>query len=232
MKNVQLLKQIMSTIKQPLLITGGCSLGDPKEPDYKNSIIVWPIVISKILNIKLLNVAKQGASNDYIENIIFDSILQNYKKYDIQVMVLWTGSDRVNVFDTNTYPENHQNYDQKKILNKTFRNIKSLDFICRQFNIPCYHRIGIGFENSDELNKWLTEHPMLKEFNLSLFEIISGRWSSAGEGAHAQWVLENGHPNQDGQNAIAQMFIDTMNNIPLGTLDTQSKSIEDNFIYD
>lgn len=219
-------------IKEPLLITGGCSLSDPEESDYDNGTIVWPIVVSKILNIKLLNVAKKGCSNDYIENTVFDSILKNHKKYDIQVMVLWSGADRINVFDTDTYAGDRQNYDQKKILNKTFRNIKRLDLICRYFNIPSYHRIGVGFENNDELNEWLTEHPMLKEFNLSLFEILSGRWSSKSEGAHAQWVLDKGHPNQDGQNAIAQMFIDTMNNIPLGTLDVQSKSIEDNFIYE
>ena len=225
--------------KEPLLITGGCSNSDQACTDYDIGVTVWPTLVAKTLSMELLNVAKIGASNDHIENAVFDAILENHEHRDIRVMVFWTGSNRVNLFDEQTLSEDKYelfHFDQKNVINKSFRNIKRLDQVCRSLNIPCHHRIGIGFASnthlSEDLLEWLRNHEALKEFNFSYYEAFTGRWSSKNEGAHANLALETGHPNQKGQDDIAQMFIDTMNNIPLGTLEIQPDLIEDNFIYD
>ena len=89
--------------KKKLLITGGCSnssniqFGGGLVKDYiKDNIFTWPTLVAEKLKIKLLNVAMGGASNDYIENVIYDAIIENKDKYDCTVMVFWTAGQRIN----------------------------------------------------------------------------------------------------------------------------------------
>ena len=82
-----------------LLITGGCSNSDPNYVPYQaNHIMTWPKIVSVENGWDLLNVARQGASNDYIENTVYDAVLNNLDK-DLIVMVFWTEACRFNLWD-------------------------------------------------------------------------------------------------------------------------------------
>ena len=139
-----------------LLITGGCSITDQKTKDYlyEGGVITWPTKVADYMESELLNVAKRGRGNDYIENTVFDAILENHDKYDCTVMVYWTEAYRVNLFDSITlwdYSRGNQNeltYQgicQRDAINKSFRNMRRTKLVCDSFNIPCYHRLNQGF---------------------------------------------------------------------------------------
>jgi len=82
-----------------LLITGGCSNSDPNYAPYQtNHIMTWPKIVSVENGWDLLNVACQGASNNYIENTVYDAVLNNLDK-DLIVMVFWTEACRLNLWD-------------------------------------------------------------------------------------------------------------------------------------
>ena len=56
-----------------LLITGGCSITDQRTKDYEGGVITWPTKVANYMESELLNVAKRGRGNDYIENTVFDT---------------------------------------------------------------------------------------------------------------------------------------------------------------
>lgn len=209
-----------------ILITGGCSFTDQRTPDYlhEGGVVTWPTKVADYMESKLLNVAKRGKANDYIENTVFDAILENHDKYDCTVMVYWTEAYRVNVFDTITlwdYSEKQnrltdKNISQKVAINKSFRNMRKIQLVCDSFNIPCYHRLNHGFhakvKDQEDVYHWLVDHPAIAEFNLSYAEVLAGRLSNHNDKDKHQWqTLPGAHPNQKGQDEIANMFIDTMN---------------------
>ena len=229
--------------KEKLLITGGCSnssniqFGGGLVKDYvKDNIFTWPTLVAEKLNMNLLNVAMGGASNDYIENVIYDAIIENHDKYDCTVMVFWTSGQRINFFDHQTIMDysDHlssnarelwNNVDGKKVINKSFRNMKRTKFLCEYYKIPLVQRISLGFlfeSQWDCLKTWVQRHPDIKELNLSWQEVYFGRWSSNrywqevyfGKWSRSQMIskfIVGSHPNQDGHKLIAQMFIDSLN---------------------
>jgi len=218
--------------KESLLITGGCSnsadiqFGGGFVKDYiKNNILIWPKIVAEKLNMKLLNVAMGAASNDYIENAIYDAIIENQDKYDCTIMIFWTSAHRINLFDQNTIWDysNHLSDDShklfkkhinaKKVINKSFRNMKRTKFICDYYKIPLVQRISLGllFEPQwDGIKNWVKHHPDIKELNMSWPEVYAGRWSSKYYNK-SDIETEGLHPNQNGQKLIAQMFIDSLN---------------------
>tara|TARA_B110000977_G_C11088522_1_gene495760 strand:- start:5933 stop:6634 length:702 start_codon:yes stop_codon:yes gene_type:complete len=230
-----------------LLITGGCSITDQKTNDYlyEGGVFTWPTAVADYMESKLLNVAKRGRGNDYIENMIFDAILENHDKYDCTVMVYWTEAYRVNLFDTDTlwdYSRGNQNelmYQgicQKDAINMSFRNMRRLKLVCDSFNIPCYYRLNQGFhakvKGQEDVYDWLADHPAITEFNLSYAEVLSGRLSNHNDKNKHQWqTLPDAHPNQKGQDEIAKMFIDTMNGTILDDIEPTPLLI-DRFVYD
>ena len=232
-----------------LIITGGCSVGDQECKDYKTEggVTVWPTLLSELTNTKVLNVSKQGMGNDYIENTVFDAILKNKDKYDCTVLVYWTESLRINLFDTHTNMEikkiicdsetdicvSSLGYDPYTVINKNFRNMKRIQLICNKFNIKCYHRLVYGFSyGSEVLKKWLGNHPAIEEFNLSYFELVGGRWSNRNNHMIENNQLHGGHPNQKMQYEIANMFIDTMNDVNMERLEKPAEMPGRDFVYD
>ena len=131
-----------------LIITGGCSMGDQECSDYKTEggVTVWPTLVNEITGTEVLNISKQSMSNDYIENVMFDAILENKDKYDITVLLYWTELQRINIFDQDTdfqYTDRHApnplsfyGFDEKTAVKQSFRNIRRTQTICDAFNIP------------------------------------------------------------------------------------------------
>ena len=197
-----------------LLITGGCSFTDPNFPSYKeHNVEVWPNIIEKNSDRLLLNVASYGASNDLIENKIFDAVTK-YSEYDCLVMVLWTNAYRVNVADDWRYhtilPNDYNIEDTdlkflKKVFEKFFRNMKRTKFLCEHYGFQWQFRSGsMGNEKLyiNYLEEWLKNHPIQEEVNMAWDEIIYGCISSFSE----ECYLPCWHPNQIGHERIANMF--------------------------
>ena len=223
----------MYMTKESLLITGGCSnsadtqFGGGFVKDYiKNNILIWPKIVAEKLNMKLLNVAMGAASNDYIENMIYDAIIENHNKYNCIVMIFWTSGQRINLFDQDTIWDfvNFTNTDHnknkklkkinvKKIINKSFRNMKRTKVLCEYYKIPLVQRVSLPLLHEphwEDVKTWAMDHPDINELNLSWPEIYNGRWSSKYY-KKSDIVSKELHPNQNGQKLIAQMFIDSLN---------------------
>lgn len=228
-----------------LIITGGCSMGDQECSDYKTEggVTVWPTLVNEITGTEVLNISKQSMSNDYIENVMFDAILENKDKYDITVLLYWTELQRINIFDQDTdfqYTDRHApnplsfyGFDEKTAVKQSFRNIRRTQTICDAFNIPCYHRLAFGLTgNTSCSGEELGINAMIEEFNLSYFELYSGRWSNRHNDNIAQNQLHGGHPNQQMQYEIAHMFIETMNGNELFELEKPSEMPVRGFVYD
>lgn len=89
-------------MQKRLLIAAGDSNTDADYWAYKpNNIKLWPELVAEKKGYDLINVARSGFSNAWIENSIFDAVMEN-KDRDIVVMVLWTAPERLNVFDLDT----------------------------------------------------------------------------------------------------------------------------------
>lgn len=91
--------QAMSTTKK-LLIVGGDSWTDKNGTYYIDNGInqVWPDYVAEILDFDLLNVAKEGMGNEYIQGKVIDAIEENIDR-DIVVMVNWTCMNRLTPWD-------------------------------------------------------------------------------------------------------------------------------------
>jgi len=201
-----------------LLITSGCSNTDFKYHSYiKHGINVWPNIVAEHNERSLINVASYGASNDLIENTIFDTVTK-YKNHDCVVMVLWTDIRRLNIADDwshktllpNDYEVEYKNLDfYKAMFKKFFRNMRRTKFICDYYGFPCYFRHG-GWQTIKDRNivssirDWLKNHPIQEEMNMSWMEILYGCIAFPNE-----YFLEN-HPNNIGHQRIANMFITEM----------------------
>jgi hypothetical protein len=192
-----------------LLITGGCSFTDSKYPSYKeHNVEVWPNIIEKNSDRLLVNVASYGASNDLIENKIFDAVTK-YSEYDCLVMVLWTNAYRVNVADDWRHRTiNIEDRDlkfSKKVFEKFFRNMKRTKFLCDHYGFQWQFRShGHGHHqfHTNYLEEWLKNHPIQEEVNMAWDEIIYGCTTSF----HSPFYLPCWHPNQMGHERIANMF--------------------------
>lgn len=202
-----------------LLITGGCSFSDSNFPVYiKNNVEVWPHIVEKNSDRLLFNVASYGASNDLIENKIFDAVTK-YKDYDCVVMVLWTDIFRVNLADewrhNSLFAHRDYNIKDKDIsffkamFEKFFRNMRKTKLICQHYNFPCHFRIGANGNNVfiksfiPQMEEWLKKHTIQEEMNISWMELLYGCTSSFSQDCY----LDDGHPNQIGHQRIANMFI-------------------------
>jgi hypothetical protein len=251
---------------EKMLIVGGDSNSDQGHPAYVDGVFTWPQIVADELGMKLFNVAKGGMSNDFIENIVFDAVLHHHDMFDCTVMILWTDANRVNVHDKRTFWRYSNNprttgpykmtddpiakhadmfeYDEifpSIAIDKSFRNMRRIKFVCDTLNVPIYQRLGLGFFKKnlhvhDEgvwsgMHDWVRDHSALKEFDLSFFEVMSGRWSTETEASTPDMRLKCDHPNQKGQNLIAQMFIDTMNGIPMKSTDVAPNNKFD-YVYD
>lgn len=208
-------------MKQKILITGGDSYSCWWRKGYKeNNILTWPDLIEKTSDRFLLNTATIGASNGLIENRVFDAI-QKYKNHDIVVMILWTDIYRINYADNwkhrTIFPRNYDIVEKdlefyKALYEKSFRSMRRTKFICEHYGIPWHFRSGSTCNPvytdkiflSALLEDWLSKHPIQKEMGMSWKELMYGCTSAF---PRELWMSVNDvHPNQHGQQRIADMF--------------------------
>jgi len=216
-----------------LLITGGCSFTE--ESYYKQfGVIAWPRIIADGIGLELLNVGRGGNNNQAIENQIIDAVNENLDRDPI-VMVLWTESTRLNVFDSKSIFLNEiespgvdifprvspLEYDYKA-LKHTLRTIwKTKNFVENTGN-KFFHTMGlhsvtriIKVNEKDLAETYLSE---LYQYN-KVIDKIRNDWYfnqldiplnifEFGINFSEDERLECGHPNQKGHEKIAEMFID------------------------
>lgn len=85
----------MSEVK--VLLTSGCSFTETEEGHTR----CWPLPLSEILQIPLVNYGKSSVGNQYIARTIIlgvEKLLQEYTAKDILVGVMWSGTDRHEVY--------------------------------------------------------------------------------------------------------------------------------------
>lgn len=216
--------------KKRLLITGGCSFTE--ETYYHQfGVMAWPRIISDGVDYDLLNVGRGGNSNDAIANQITDAVMEN-KDRDPLVMVLWTESNRVNYFDyrtafikipeiggSNIYPRVDTIDYSYYALRKTLRTMWKTKHFVESLGLQYFHSIGLhNVMNVVEIHlNHFKDHTLSKAHRYNqLMERIKQDWYFKELGfpirlfeiglIHEQ--LECGHPNQNGHEQIAEMFLD------------------------
>lgn len=141
--------------RKSLLITSGCSNTDPNYRVYTdNGITTWSKIVAEFLDMDHICLGKSGMGNDYITNSVIDTVLDNLDR-DITVMVLWTGPNRVNVFDFHHYVfpllSDHQGvenvYDFRELWKKSLEKYEGdyylkLDSHMLNFNLRCFWRLS------------------------------------------------------------------------------------------
>jgi hypothetical protein len=90
----------MSKSSKKLLIVGGDSWSDPKDPCYKVWDVkkIWPDVVASFLDVDIINVSRGGSGNSFIHGQVIDAIESNLER-DIIVMVNWSQAIRLVPFE-------------------------------------------------------------------------------------------------------------------------------------
>jgi len=223
---VKKLKKIhsMSTTRR-MLITGGCSftVHEPVIPYLEDKkIVAWPRIVAYELDMELVNLAVQGASNAFIENALTDAILK-YKNQNPVVMVLWSQPHRVNIndcftdgnFKLNNYKHvNHMPVSVDDwpytIAKSSLRSIWRTQNLAKQFGLDYMHHLGcwrlkesrISTLPKNTIYNQLQNDWYYKNLDFSMNEI---------EWGIVDWykpVPGDGHPDQWSHHKLAEMFID------------------------
>jgi hypothetical protein len=87
--------------------TAGAEMEYEMQPECKH--MAWPKILSDKIGVPHVNIAKSGASNQYIFRTTQDWVIENiiinkvYKPEDVFVTIMWTGFDRQEIYfhDTN-----------------------------------------------------------------------------------------------------------------------------------
>lgn len=200
-----------------LLIVSGCSNTEHEWYKDEFGIIAWPVIVAQELDLKLLNLARRGASNHYIENSIIDAVLK-YKDEDPLVMALWTDTKRLNGNDCYSYVDpkyNDQWIEFKDIedMEKPYTIVKcSLRSIWRtktivenlglryvdylgDFHIPNLTKGSLANAYKNIRSDWY-----FNNLNFTMREIESG-------GIDYTRIPIDGHPDQSGHEKIANIMI-------------------------
>ena len=158
------------------------------EIKYHEPFPIWPEIIAKKLNLKLVNLSKAGTGNDYMLGKALDYITKNKKKIE-KVIIAWSGWYRVDIeVDYNSPIIEDDNYQSVKnsaeeifynkypypnkisSINKFFRNVYLMQTVCETFNIDyrmiqsvpigstINFKIVIDEENYVPLAKQILEH--------------------------------------------------------------------------
>ncbi len=185
-----------------LIIASGCSYTDPYYPAYlEHNITTWPELVAKELDIEFINLAGQGAPNDYICNSVTDAIFE-YSDRDIIAMVLWTDSNR-------WYPCKGPKRLQKEdcLLTYQLRCMWRLNEFCKQQQVPLYQ----GHSTSPLACLRIHDRPSFL-FNNTYYN--PAYFGPQAPDSNMPWMADetyiipgDGHPNQKGQDWIAEYFL-------------------------
>ena len=129
-----------------ILLVSGCSNTDKNfesavHPEMDCSWPKWPELLAKKLDMECVNLAHNGACNEYIYSTILEYILKTKDKSQIGLVIpAWTQCQRKD------YQESHLGtWHQKRIdpdgdvfsfVRKDLRYMISLQLICKLYNIP------------------------------------------------------------------------------------------------
>jgi len=130
--------------------------------------MIWPEIVSNVVNIPVYNLGVYGAANDTIYRIAnyWLSILQ--PKF---VLMLTAPSARIELFDDYCYKifvpkDKHHGYFGKlyKTYNENYdlnyeKNIKLIQYICDQNNIPLYYKHFNEFNRLDNARDFQHQGP-------------------------------------------------------------------------
>lgn len=129
----------------------------------KKPFPIWPDLIAKELDLKLTNLSRCGAGNDYIFAHALDYISKNKKKIE-KVIIAWSGWYRedveidiwvnaINGFPQQTHPPEwssladlYPHPNKINSINKFFRNVYLIQTVCERFDIDyrMIQSVGIG----------------------------------------------------------------------------------------
>ena len=185
-----------------LLIASGCSYTDPAFPLYEpNNITVWPELVATELGIEHLNLAHKGGSNDYICNSVTDAVLDNLDR-DITVMVLWTSSNR-------WIPDDGPKrlWKEDWLVTYQLRCMWRLNEFCKQRNIPIYQGHSTSPLSSLEIQNKASLLFNNRYYNPEYFGPQHPTSNMPWMANEPYLIPGDGHPNQKGQDWIAEYFL-------------------------
>ena len=210
-----------------LLIVAGCSFSYSNLEVYKqHGIFAWPKLVAEHLNMELIEISRAGASNSYIENAVTDSILK-YKHRDPIVMVLWSQPSRVNGNDCYTYflePETavnewwcshwnitHEDIPYLHVIN-SLRSIWRTKAFAEQHDIEYHHDLSgcwyIPFTKALKVDWKETKDKIRKNWYFQNLEFSIKKLDGS---ADYSKIPDDGHPDQESHEKIANGFIDKYN---------------------
>lgn len=196
---------------------------------YMEPFPIWPDIISKHLNLPLINLSQQGLGNSAIYSKALDIIVSDN---DIKkLIVVWSGTERISYEQPGGW---WKRYDEtyldgkiqkgidvpiKGLLNDYLRYIYSLQEICKSKNIDvlmCQSvNIVIYDKWSIELGNHLLDSPYYKKIDRSIFPDFPGHTDLDGkcfidvmskDNNNEKSVLNkiDQHPNEFGNKLIAE----------------------------
>jgi len=185
-----------------LLIASGCSYTDLSYKAYlDNGVTTWPELVSKELQIPCVNVARHGGSNDYICNSVTDAIF-DYSDRDIIVMVLWTDSNRWKPCEPSK-----RLWKEDWLLTYQLRCMWRLNEFCKQQQIPIYQGHSASLlaclDIQDKPDLLMNNRYYSPEYFGPQNPTSNALWL----GAEGYAIPGDGHPNQKGQDIIAEYFL-------------------------
>lgn len=213
-----------------LLITAGCSFTSDLDINIDNGIMHWGHIVSHEMGLDLVNIGKIGASNSYIENAVTDAIIE-YHHRDPLIMVLWSEPKRVNINDCSTFFNSvdanwltdDNNYTIKqtdwkidphdwhyKSVRASLRCIWRIQQLAKQYNLRIINALGCwtvpGYKDRKNYQKTLLkiqEDWYYNELGINMREMENGVL----EICTNHFIEGDSHPNQEGHNIIAEMFM-------------------------
>lgn len=199
------------------LITHGCSFTYGEELiDPKNQS--WPAVLSRALNVELINLAKCAYSND---GIIHDIVTFDFKEGDL-VIIGWTHTHRLMFVDNNgwytTLPfyNNVSEYKHRETIAKLILETSSDKWLYERWLgqvLLLQHYFNskkIPFLFFNVFNNFDNHHPLINLINKSTFvEWETFNFYEFSKGS----LLPRNHPDINAHNALAQKLLIHYNGI-------------------
>ena len=199
------------------------------EWEYMEPFTIWPDIISKHLDLRLINLSQQGIGNSAIYSKALDIIVSDN---DIKkLIVVWSGVNRISYEQPGNW---WKRYDEtyldgkiqkgidvpiKGLLKDYMRYIYSLQEICKSKNIDVLMCQSVNIVNynewSIELGNHLLDSPYYKKIDRSIFPDFPGHTDLDGKCFSDVMSKDNNyeksmlnkidqHPNEFGNKLIAE----------------------------
>ena len=125
-----------------ILLASGCSMTDSNyvsetSPEIDCSWPKWPELTAKKLDMECINLARNGAGNEYIYSSLLEKILEKKDQIGL-VMVAWSQCQRKDYQEWNRWKQTRVDPDGDVFgwIRKTLRYMISLQLVCENYNIP------------------------------------------------------------------------------------------------